>query len=365
MTRRITDRKKGMITKEHFPNMSEYPPNIWQPNAYPLSWHLGTRTFQDVWQASLNDYWRPEDLPWDTLDVEGYNWEERECIAYWWTRFSVFDVLSLPVFAQALIEAYETHEEDSVRKCLFSVLNDKQNHEALCGLMIRKLLEHPDPLTYEPKTDLGLRLQKNARWLYFNGARHWDGQRHATPESNLVVLFSYFLMDGITASTAFRQMYENSPEPVFKEAFKKIGRDENRLMAICLAIMERDGLDLSQERKAVAARRIRSGSLFLSAMLFEPSPECWDLPEDFTANQYAGEKVARDASFGILSYDVRLQNWKTAMIHLKGILDRYEIPFPTIPEIGIAENDAAGTGMQYIVPTFSAGKPVPWASRAH
>lgn len=353
-----------MITREHFPGRPESPPKIRQPNAYPLSWHLRTRKLQDVWQASLNEYWRPEDLPWDTLDVEGYTWEERECIAYWWIRFSVFDVLSLPVFAQALIAAYETHEEESVRKCVFSLLNDKQNHETLCGLMISKLLENHDPLSYKPKTDLGIRLQKNAKWLYFNGARHWDGQRYATPESDLMVLLCYFLMDGITASTAFRQMYDNSLDPVFKEAFKNIGRDESRLMAICLAIMERDGSGLCQERKAVAARRIRSGSLFLSAMLFDPSPEFWDLPEDFTANQYAGEEIARDASFGIPAYNVRLQNWQTAMIHLKDILDQYKIPFPTIPEIGITGNDATDTGIRDIVSTFSAGKPLPWGSRA-
>jgi hypothetical protein len=73
------------------------------------------------------------------------------------------------VFAEALIKTYEVHEEDPVRKCFFSVTRDEQNHEIMCGLAITRMLGHPDPLTYEPKTELGKRLQKNVQWLYFNG----------------------------------------------------------------------------------------------------------------------------------------------------------------------------------------------------
>ncbi|MBN9403087.1 MAG: hypothetical protein J0I30_09780, partial [Burkholderiales bacterium] len=90
----------------------------------------------------------------------------------------------------------------------------------MCGLSITKLLDHPDPITYEPKTDIGRRLQKNAKWLYFNGARYWNGYKNAVPKYDLAVLFSSFLMGEIAAATIFKQMYENSREPVFKEAFK-------------------------------------------------------------------------------------------------------------------------------------------------
>src|SRR5690606_10907331 len=129
-----------------------------------------------------------------------------------------------PVFAEALNKTYEVHAEDPVRKCSFSVTSDEQNHEIRCCLSITKLLDYPDPLTYEPKTDIGRRLQKNAKWLYFNGARYWNGYKNAVPKYDLAVLFSSFLMGEIAAATIFKQMYENSREPVFKEAFKKIGR---------------------------------------------------------------------------------------------------------------------------------------------
>ena len=169
--------------KERFADKMELPPATPQPNIYPLSWHRKTQKLQEVWEASLREYWEPEKLPWDTLDVESYSWEERECIAYWWTLLSVFDASAPPVFASAMIKTYEAHEEDAVRRCFFSVTRDEQNHEQMCGMAITKFLEHPDPLTYEPKTELGKRLQKNAKWLYFNGGRYWTATSRPCPST--------------------------------------------------------------------------------------------------------------------------------------------------------------------------------------
>ena len=82
----------------------------------------------------------------------------------------------------------------------------------MCGLAITKMLGHPDPITYEPKTELGKRLQKNVQWLYFNGARYWTGYKQAVPKYDLAVLFSSFLMGEIAAATIFKQMFDNSRE---------------------------------------------------------------------------------------------------------------------------------------------------------
>ncbi|NWO07241.1 MAG: diiron oxygenase [Alteromonadaceae bacterium] len=341
-----------MSNKKRFSETMEFPPEIEQPNVYPLSWHRNSEKLQEIWEAHLREYWQPEKLPWDTFDVESYSWEEREAIAYWWTLLSVFDASAPPVFAEALIKTYEVHEEDLVRKCFFSVTSDEQNHEIMCGLAITKLLDHPDPITYEPKTDLGRRLQKNAKWLYYNGARYWDGYKKAVPKYDIAVLFSSFLMGEIAAATIFKQMYENSREPVFQEAFKSIGRDEGRHMAICMAVMERDYPGLSDEHKAIVTKQIRAGYLFLSAVLFEPPMDFWDLPDDFIENQREGEAVAREAGFGIPEYDAKLENWRNAILNLKGVLDRYNIPFPAIPEVGITGEEISDIDMDDIVPVF-------------
>lgn len=338
--------------RPRFAESMEFPPEIEGPNVYPLSWVSKTQKMEEIWQASQREFWDPQKLSWETFEPSRYTWEVRESMAYWWTILSVFDASAPPVFAAALIKTYEAHEEDPVRRCFFSVTRDEQNHEQFCGMAITKLLEHTDPLTYIPKTDIGKRLQKNTRWLYFNGSRYWTGYKNAVPKYSLAVLFSSFLMGEIAAATIFQQMAKNSTELVFQEAFKNIGRDEGRHMAICMSLMERDYPKLCIEDRQIITKQIRAGYLFLSAVLFEPPMEFWDLPSDFIANQREGEEISRAAGFGIPTYDAKKENWRNAMLNLKGVLDKYDIPFPAIPEVGISGQEILDIDMDDIIPVF-------------
>ena len=340
------------MNKERFAHTMEFPPAIEQPNVYPLSWHQHTKKLEEIWDASRRDVWDVKKLPWDTFKVEKYTWEQREAIAYWWTLLSVFDASAPPVFATAMIKTYEAHEEDAVRRCFFSVTQDEQMHEQMCGTAITRFLEHPDPLTYTPKTELGRRLQKNTRWLYHNGARYWTGYKAAVPKYSLAVLFSSFLMGEIAAATIFHQMAAGCTEPVFKEAFRNIGKDEGRHMGICLALMERDYPKMDLSDKPLITKQVRAGYLFLSAVLFEPPMDFWDLPADFIENQRAGEAVARTAGFAIPEYEAKKANWRAAILNLKGALDKYDIPFPAIPEVGISGEEITDVDMADIIPVF-------------
>jgi rubrerythrin len=331
----------------------ELPPPTEQPNVYPLSWHSHTRKLEEVWDASVREVWDPKKLPWDTFDVERYSWEEREAIAYWWTILSVFDGSAPPVFAAAMIKTYESHEEDPVRRCFFSVTRDEQNHEQMCGLAITKLLGgSANLLEHKARTGLGKRAQRNAHWLYYNGGRYWNGYKQAVPKYSLAVLFSSFLMGEIAAATIFHQMAAGCTEPVFKEAFRNIGRDEGRHMAICMALMERDYPKLPKESAEVITRQIRAGYLFLSAVLFEPPPEFWDLPPDFIEVQRKCEAVSREVGFMIPDYEMKKENWRKAMLNLKGVLNRYNIAFPAIPEVGITGQEILDVDMKEIIPVF-------------
>ena len=339
-------------SKDKLAQKMEFPPETEQPNIYPLSWHRETQKMEEIWEASQKEYWDPAKLPWDTFDVESYTWEQREAIAYWWTLLSVFDASAPPVFAAAMIKTYEDHEEDAVRRCFFSVTRDEQNHEQLCGMMITKLLEHPDPLTYEPKTELGKRAHKNAKWLYFNGGRYWNGYKKAVPKYNLAVLFSSFLMGEIASATLFHQMAAGCTEPVFKEGFSKVGRDEGRHMAICMTLMERDYPKLDLTNRDIITKQIRAGYLFLSAVLYEPPEDFWDIPSDFIPNQREIEEVARAAGFHIPTTEAKKENWRNAILNLKGVLDKYDIPFPAIPEVGITGKEINDIDMEDIIPVF-------------
>lgn len=341
-----------MAHNERLAETMEFPPATEQPNIYPLGWHQQTGKLEEIWDASVREAWDPKKLPWDTFDPGRYSWEEREAIAYWWTLLSVFDASAPPVFAAALIKTYEDHEEDAVRRCFFSVTRDEQNHEQMCGLAIKTLLEHPDPLTYQPRTELGRKAQKNARWLYYNGGRYWVGYKKAVPKYPLSVLFSSFLMGEIAAATIFHQMAAKCTETVFKEAFRSIGRDEGRHMAICMSLMERDYGKMDVSDKPTITKQIRAGFLFLSGVLFEPPTEFWDIPADFIPAQREIEAVARNAGFHIPEYEAKKENWRNAMLNLKGVLDKYGIPFPAIPEVGITGEEVRDVEMADIIPIF-------------
>ncbi|MGP6157661.1 MAG: hypothetical protein ACLPYS_09200 [Vulcanimicrobiaceae bacterium] len=337
---------------DRFADAMELPPDIAQPNVFPLSWERRTPQFEAIWDASQRDYWDPAKLPWETFEPTRYTWEEREAIAYWWSLLSVFDGSAPPVFAEALIKAYEVHEEDPVRRAFFSLVRDEQNHEQLCGMAIARLLESGSPLVYEPKTELGEKAQRNVRWLYYNGARYWSGFRKAISKYSLTVLFSSFLMGELAAATIYRQMVRGCNEPVFKEAFRNVGRDEERHIALCTSLIERDYPTLSSDDKLQITKQVRAGYLFLSAVLFEPPEDFWDLPGDFIGVQRHCEEIARAAGFGVPRFDLKKENWRSAMLRFKDVLDRYDVPFPAIPEIGISGLDIRHLDLSAFVPVF-------------
>ena len=80
--------------------------------------------------------------------------------------------------------------------------------------------------------------------------------------------------------------------------------------------------------------------------------EFWDLPADFIDNQREGERLAREAGFHIPDYDTKKQNWRNAILNLKGVLDRYSIPFPAIPEVDISGEEISDVDLDDIIPVF-------------
>jgi rubrerythrin len=325
------------------------PPPIPQPNIFPLHWESHTKKLEEIWDKAQQEVWDPAKLPWDKFDPSAYTTEQREAIAYWWGLLSVFDASGPPVFAQALVRMYELHEEDPARRAFFSIERDEQNHEQVCGMVLQRLTPgFPD---YEPQTETGRLTMRNMNWMYHNGARYWDGYKDAIMTYDVAVVFSSFLMGEVAAATLFQEMAANTSDPLFREAFSNIGRDEGRHMAICMSLMERDYPQLSSEQRQLVTKQIKAGYAFLSGVLFEPPMDTfWQLPPDFLDNQHAIEDVARSAGFGIPSYEDKKENWRQAMLNVKSVLDRYDIPFPAIPEVGIEGEEVTEPGD--IIPVF-------------
>lgn len=323
-----------------------YPPM----NIFPLEWRSHTTKLAQLYDSARDPGWSPARLPWNTLRVEDFTLDQRYALAYWWGLLSTFDGSGPVVFARTMIYTYETHEEDPVRKCFFSITRDEVNHEEVCGRMITTLTPG-GPLGYEPQTELGRAAQNNVRWMYHNGARYWEGFKNAIHKYPLPILFTSFLMGEVASSTLFHGMQQRTSIPLFREAFRCIGQDEARHMGICLAMLETIIPNLTPEQKTMITKQIRAGFVFLSGILFEPPDQFWELPPSFRETNRMIEDVARDAGLGILTLEERKENWRTAILKMKGLVEPHGIAFPALPEVGI-DGETVAFDPSDIIPVF-------------
>jgi len=319
-------------------------------NIFPFDWRVETPRLMEIYDQSRDPGWSPNKLPWDTLDPEKFTLDQRYAIAYWWALLSVFDASGPAVFARAMIHAYEVHEEDAIRKCFFSVTRDEMNHEEVCGRALTAMTPN-GPLGYEPQTLLGKLARNNIEWLYHNGARYWTGYKKAVEYYPMPILFSSFLFGEVASSTLFHSMYESTDIPVFKEAFKNIGRDEGRHLSFCLALLKEVLPKMTEEERQTVTKQFRAGFVFLSGILYEPPADFWKLPPTFLPAQRLLEEKAREAGFGIMTIEKRRENWRTAVVRLKSIVEQYGIKFPALPEIDVDGEDVAFDADK-IVPIF-------------
>lgn len=313
---------------------AEEPPPFPELNIFPLEWRVDTPKLQAIYEQARDPGWSPARLPWDTLDPQAFTWDQRYALAYWFALLSVFDGSGPAVFSRAFIHTWETHEEDPIRKCFFSIVRDEVNHEEICQRAIQ-ILTPNGPLAYEPQTPLGKLARNNIKWYYHNGCRYWTGFKSGVQKFQLPILFTSFLMGEIAAATLFHTMYQRTTIPVFKECFRNVGKDEARHMAICLAVLENVLPALTDEQRGIITKQIRAGFVFLSGILFKPPTDFWELGPTFLPAHELLEVAAREAGLGILTEEERAENWRKAVLRLKGLLEPHGVVFPALPEIGI------------------------------
>ncbi|HYM31141.1 MAG TPA: hypothetical protein VEU47_07585 [Candidatus Cybelea sp.] len=326
------------------------PPPFPADNIFPLTWETETPKLMQLYDLARDPGWAPNRLDWNSLDPKSFTEDQRYAIAYWFALLSVFDSSGPAVFARAMIHTYETHEEDPIRKCFFSVTRDEVNHEEICQRVITKLTPG-GPFGYEPGTALGKLAQNNAKWYHHNGARYWEGFKKGVKKHPLPILFTSFLMGEMASSTLFHNMYKRTTIPVLKEAFRCVGSDEARHMGICLTVLKKLLPKLTDEQRAQLTKQIRAGYVFLSGILFEPPNLFWELPDTWMPAHKLLEQTAREAGLGILTDEERRENWRQAFLKLKGLLDPYGVRFPAIPEIGV-DGDTVAFDADDIIPVF-------------
>ena len=83
----------------------------------------------------------------------------------------------------------------------------------------------------------------------------------------------------------------------------------------------------------------------------EPPGEFWELPPTFRAANRLLEEEARGAGLGILSLERRADNWRAAVLKMKGLLEPHGISFPALPEVGI-DGETVAFDPDDIIPVF-------------
>ncbi len=331
------------------------PPPFPAGNIFPLEWHTETPKLLEIYESGRDPGWSPAALPWHTLDPTAFSADQRYAISYWFALLSVFDSSGPAAFARAMIRTYEQHEEDPVRKCFFLVTRDEVNHEEVCQRVITTLTPG-GPLGHAPTTDLGKLALNNVRWYFHNGARYWTGYKSAVDRYPLAILFTSFLMGEVAAATLFHGMYQRSTIPVLKEAFRCVGKDEARHMAICLAVLSKLLPRLASDEKQMITKQLRAGYVFPATCSCRAFSTSRRSNSGSSARPSAPahrllEQTARDAGLGVLSDAERRDNWRAAVLKMKGVLEPHGIAFPAIPEIGI-DGETVAFDADDIIPVF-------------
>jgi len=326
-------------------------PEVPQPNIFPMEWRVETPKLAEIYERAKREGYNPSLLPWDKFDPSVWSREERVAIMYWFALLSNFDASGPPVFAKATIRAFETHEEDPIRKCFFSITRDEVNHEETCGRVIQRLVPG-GPVNWEPRSELELVAHNNIQWLYHNGGRYWTGYSSSMGRYPLAILFTSFMMGEVASSTLFHGMSRASRHPLFEDAFRRIGLDESRHLQICITLLEKDWPGLTDEHRSFVTKQLRAGFVFLSMILWEPPNQFWQLPDYFLTNHRALLKIARAAGLGVLTVDEQADNWRLAIARVRKLVERWGIQFPAIPELDIEGVDVGDINAEDIIPVF-------------
>ncbi|HUA35144.1 MAG TPA: hypothetical protein VMA09_16160 [Candidatus Binataceae bacterium] len=326
-------------------------PEVPQPNIFPIEWRCETPKLAEIYDRAKREGFNPAEIKWADLSPEAWSDDEKVAIMYWWALLSNFDSSGPPVFARAMIRAFETHEEDPIRKCFFSITRDETNHEEVCQRVIQRLVPK-GPQGFAPQNDLQRAALNNIGWLYHNGGRYWTGFNHGVDKYPLAILFTSFMMGEVASSTLFHGMSRATTNSVFREIFTKIGRDESRHLQICINLLEQQWPGLTDEDRSFVTKQLRAGFVFLSMVLWEPPAQFWDLPPYFLENHRALLKIAREAGLGVLTYEQQADNWKLAIARVRKLVERWGIQFPAIPELDIEGVDVGDISAEDIIPVF-------------
>lgn len=320
-------------------------------NVYPPTWTFNDEMAWKLYRRSKREQWDEEEIDWEKVReiASGLDRKQRIAIAYWWSLLSNFDNAT-PVFAYALVKAFENHLPTAVKGIMNTIVFDENRHNIMCGLAINSMFPgFPD---FKPQDDLERKARLNVLWTWYNGSRYWKGYLDSYRKYTLDILFTSFMMGEAAATTVFSTMGGKSTIPQFSELFKNTAVDETRHYAFTHLIMNNNAPKMTEEQKRMVTKQVRAGFVFLSVITYKAPKEFWSLPPWFDEVNQRMEEIARSTGFYIPDLEEKERAWRSAVIRVGSSLARHGIGMPAIPELGITGEEVKDLKEEDLIPTF-------------
>jgi hypothetical protein len=314
--------------------LSDSPPEIEFPNAFPVEWHIDTPRLEDMFNVYVKSQWNPFDIPWSELDKNGFDQKQKIAMCYYWSTLATFENSIAPVLAQAVVHEFENHFEDPVKKLTGAFVMDECRHDQCCKMACNALCPG-FPWNYKAKDDFEKRALRNIEWVYYNGSRYWKALRRSFGKESLPITLAPFTLGEIIAGKSFLATGRKSKNKAYEEFFSHINKDESRHFAFLWALTEKHLPEMTAQQKATLTKRLRSAFVLLSVHFYnEPIvSEFWKLPKDFIETHHEMEHIAQDAGLGIPDEDEKKRLWRDSFKRLNEGLEKYGVEATSTPEL--------------------------------
>lgn len=316
-------------------------------NLFPVDWDIDVEGINRIFQRAKTDQWQIEDLPWATYDMADYSPDERVALAYEMGRWRILENLGPALFARMLLRVSEQHESGLATKfMLTSLIADEGRHEELFTRLSQRAfpLMTEDPSTLPP---LAQAARRALGWLEWNLGRLYDGYDVAFRREPLPVATFSFLLGERVGVAVFNTRAENSSNPLLRDAFRRLARDEARHLAFMRLLFKSLGPVWENPKLAAAGtRQIRAGFEFTSIIAGwrEGIVRPWTFPAGYWEVDAALSEIARAVGLGSLDAEQRLGVMRDSMVDIRAVSQDYGVPFPAIPELGLDGVSVARSG---------------------
>jgi hypothetical protein len=299
----------------------------------PTDRHAGTEEPAWLWDSLRFRFWEPTDLARGMRHAGGLEPEQREVAASWWSLLAAADQLGPRMYAAAFVRATEQHQSDQVRWSLLAMLRDELQHEQFCRLALERFAPGW-PRRYAPRTPLGRRANRHLDRVHREAECCWRHYQRGLTRHGLPVATGALLLSELAAGALCDRWADGCAIPALATALRHTASDARRHQAVLRALAARDWPSLAAPARAEAAVQVQATTGLLSVVMLDTAAGA-DLPVDLAASRRACQAAACQAGLGVPTAEQRQELLRAALLEVKDLQHRYDIPFPAMPGLAI------------------------------